>query len=103
MTIITNHHERRIWPSTSRSATCWNTSTAARPRSSWCAFDDAADGRAPLSAATRLYGQGGPVDAFQVVWPDPNHKFPWDPNFDGEMRARQPLLGRRATPGGPPS
>lgn len=63
--------------------------------------DDAADPRAPLSAANRLYGHGGPVDAFQVVWPDHNHRFPWDPGCDGAIRALQPLLGRRATPTGP--
>jgi hypothetical protein len=60
------------------------------------AVDDAADPRAPLSVATRLYGHGGPVDALQVVWPDRHHRFPWDPGFDAGMRAMQPLLGRRA-------
>ena len=65
--------------------------------------DDAADHRAPLSAANRLYGHDGPIDALQVVWPDTNHRFPWDPGYDGAMRAMQPLLGRRATPTGPPS
>jgi Domain of unknown function (DUF4262) len=65
--------------------------------------DDAADVRAPLSAANRLYGHGGSVEALQVVWPDHQHQFPWDPGCDGAMRALQPLLGRRATPTGPPS
>jgi Domain of unknown function (DUF4262) len=60
------------------------------------AVDDAADQRAPLSVAARLYGHGAPVDALQVVWPDRNHRFPWEPGFDGAMRAAQPLLGRRA-------
>lgn len=31
--------------------------------------DNAADERAPLSVANRLYGYTGPVDALQVVWP----------------------------------
>jgi hypothetical protein len=60
------------------------------------AVDDAADERAPLSVANRLYGHGSPVDALQVVWPDRCHRFPWDPGFDAGMRAAQPLLGRRA-------
>jgi uncharacterized protein DUF4262 len=64
--------------------------------------DDAADERAPLTAANRLYGHGRPIDALQVVWPDHNHRFPWDPGYDA-MRAMQPLLGRRTTPNGPSS
>lgn len=60
------------------------------------AIDAAAGKRAPLSAANRLYGHGGSVDALQVMLPDPNHRLPWDPGFDPGMAARQPLLGRRA-------
>lgn len=56
--------------------------------------DDAADERAPLNIANRLYGHGAPIDALQVVLPDPSHRFPWDPAFDVGMRAAQPLLGR---------
>jgi Domain of unknown function (DUF4262) len=62
------------------------------------AVDDAADERAPLSVANRLYGHGGPVEALQVVLPDEHHRLPWDPGFDAGMRAIQPLLGRRAAP-----
>jgi hypothetical protein len=58
--------------------------------------DDAADPRAPLTAANRLYGHGGPIDALQVVWPDRNHRFPWEPGYDA-MQAKQLLLGRPAT------
>ena len=62
--------------------------------------DDAADPRAPLSAANRLYGYGGPIDALQVVWPDRTHRFPWEPGYDA-MQAMQLLLGRPATPTDP--
>jgi hypothetical protein len=65
--------------------------------------DDAAADRPPLSAAARLYGQSGPIEALQVVWPDHNHRFPWEPGYDGAVRAIQPLLGRRATAAGPSS
>jgi Domain of unknown function (DUF4262) len=65
--------------------------------------DDAADRRAPLSVANRLYGHGRPVDALQVVWPDRHHRLPWEPGFDPRMQPMQPLLGRRATPTGPAS
>jgi len=54
------------------------------------------DERAPLSVANRLYGHTGPVDALQVVWPDPVRRYPWDDDFDRTMRDMQPLLGRRA-------
>jgi hypothetical protein len=54
--------------------------------------DDASDDRAPLSVANLLYGNGRSVEALQVVLPDRNHQFPWDPEFaDGS----QPLLGQR--------
>ena len=59
-------------------------------------MDDAADERALLSVANRLYGHGEPVDALQVVWPDQRHRFPWEAAFDARMRPVQPLLGRRA-------
>jgi hypothetical protein len=59
------------------------------------AVDDSEDERAPLYMANLLYGQGGPVDALQVVLPDQHHRFPWDPGFATGMRTLQPLLGRR--------
>jgi hypothetical protein len=65
--------------------------------------DDAADPRAPLSAANRLYGHGGPVDALQVVWSDRNDRFPWDPGYDASLQPMQLLLGRPATPTDPSS
>jgi hypothetical protein len=40
------------------------------------AVDDSADERALLSVANRLYWQGGPVDALQVVLPDQHYRFP---------------------------
>jgi hypothetical protein len=65
--------------------------------------DDAAADRAPLYVAKQLYGQSGPIDALQVVWPDHNRRFPWEPGYDGAVREMQPLLGRRATAAGPSS
>jgi Domain of unknown function (DUF4262) len=61
--------------------------------------ETAAD-RQPLSVAKPLYGRVVPIEALQVVWPDGNHRFPWDPGYDGALRTVQPLLGRRATASG---
>jgi hypothetical protein len=63
--------------------------------------DDAAADRQPLSEAKWLYGHGVQIGALQIVWPDGNHRFPWEPGYDGTLRGIQPLLGRRTTPAGP--
>jgi len=41
-------------------------------------------------------GRPVPADADRLVqcfWPDPEGRFPWDPEFDPELRPLQPLLG----------
>lgn len=40
-----------------------------------------------------------PYPALQMVWPDPNGVFPWEPGYDARFRRAQPLLG--APPAGP--
>lgn len=35
---------------------------------------------------------GRPVAALQMVWPDTQGRFPWDPRFEQQLRAAQPLL-----------
>lgn len=47
-------------------------------------------GEFPMTMANRIYGE---ISALQIVWPDMNEKFPWDPDFDPEYLQRQPLLG----------
>jgi hypothetical protein len=34
-----------------------------------------------------------PYPALQMVWPDPNGVFPWQPGYDARFRRAQPLLG----------
>ena len=41
-----------------------------------------------------------PYPALQMVWPDPNGVFPWQPGYDARFRRAQPLLGE--APEGPP-
>ena len=43
-----------------------------------------------LSMATRLQGE---IPALQMVWPDREDRFPWDPDFDPEYKHRQILAG----------
>lgn len=43
-----------------------------------------------LSMATRLQGE---VPALQMVWPDREDRFPWEPGFDPEYKDRQILAG----------
>ena len=40
-----------------------------------------------------------PYPALQMVWPDPNGVFPWQPGYDARFRRAQPLLGE--APEGP--
>ncbi len=40
------------------------------------------------------YDDPGKVLAFQMVWPDPNNKFPWEAGFDHRYDLAQPLLGK---------
>jgi hypothetical protein len=44
-----------------------------------------------------------PVTFLQVVWPDPNGRFPWDEGTDGVYRRAQPVLwvDPHRHPGGP--
>jgi len=39
---------------------------------------------------------GGEFPAYQIVWTDRNHKFPWDEEFEKEFIYRQPLLDRNS-------
>ena len=40
------------------------------------------------------YDDPGKVLALQMVWPDPNSKFPWEAGFDHRYDIAQPLLGK---------
>lgn len=40
------------------------------------------------------YYQGRDFPVMQLVWPDPNGKFPWEEGFDRRYAAAQPLLGQ---------
>lgn len=44
-----------------------------------------------VGQAQRFY-QGSSFQLLQCVWPDLNHKFPWQPGFNANWRNRQPLL-----------
>lgn len=44
-----------------------------------------------LGFARRIHGGGG-FSAIQMVWPDPEGRFPWDAGFPDPLRARQPML-----------
>lgn len=39
---------------------------------------------------------GDEFPAYQIVWTDRNHKFPWDEGFEEEFIYRQPLLDRNS-------
>ena len=45
----------------------------------------------PTNVAFRIYGEER-VSACQVVWPDPDGRFPWEPEFGLSWRGRQPLV-----------
>lgn len=50
---------------------------------------------------TDYFGYGiwfneGEFPAYQIVWTDRNHKFPWEENFEEEFKYRQPLLDRNS-------
>lgn len=38
----------------------------------------------------------GEFPAYQIVWTDRNHKYPWEDNFEEEFKYRQPLLDRNS-------
>lgn len=57
-----------------------------------CALVAVADTRL-LTVANAIYrGDGPPVAALQLVWPDPSGRFPWQPGCTTRPDA-QPLLG----------
>jgi hypothetical protein len=35
---------------------------------------------------------GSAFPVLQMVWPDRNHRFPWDPDCEPQIRAMQPVL-----------
>jgi len=45
----------------------------------------------PMSMSRRIMGPD--VKGLQLVWPDENDRFPWDPEFNPKMRDLQPLQG----------
>ena len=45
----------------------------------------------PMTMTVRLYGEH--CTAMQIIWPDPNNRFPWHWDFVDEYRQYQPLLG----------
>jgi len=47
-------------------------------------------GELPMSMVHHLFGK---VEGLQVVWPDVQDRFPWDPDFDKRFKDRQPVLG----------
>jgi hypothetical protein len=46
------------------------------------------DTREHLTVANRFYGIDGPVRAVQLVWPDAEHRFPWE----GAVLETQPII-----------
>ena len=40
----------------------------------------------------RWYYKGNDFPVLQCVWPDKQHRFPWDDGFEERFRSRQPLL-----------
>lgn len=36
--------------------------------------------------------KGEPFPVMQCVWPDKQHRYPWDSDFNEQLRERQPLL-----------
>ncbi len=48
-----------------------------------------------INYATELNGASA-FPAFEMIWTDKNLKFPWEENFDAELKFRQPLLDRNA-------
>jgi hypothetical protein len=53
---------------------------------------------AHMGMAIAVEGRG--ISALQLVWADGHRRWPWSPEFDGGGYF-QPVLGRRAQPGGP--
>lgn len=41
-----------------------------------------------------IWFNGGEFPAYQIVWTDRNHHFPWEEEFEAEFIYRQPLLDR---------
>ena len=41
-----------------------------------------------------FYGNNFDFPLLQMVWPDREHKFPWEPEFNKDWKFRQPLLDR---------
>ncbi len=39
--------------------------------------------------------EGHDFPMLQCVWPDRNHRYPWEPDFDAELVQRQPILAAR--------
>ncbi|MFA6152221.1 MAG: DUF4262 domain-containing protein [Chitinophagaceae bacterium] len=48
-----------------------------------------------INYATELNGALA-FPAFELIWTDKNLKFPWEDNFDTELKFKQPLLDRNA-------
>lgn len=46
-----------------------------------------------LNVALAYYGHGE-FTALQLVWPDTQGKFPWQPSYDEKLRRAQPVLAR---------
>jgi hypothetical protein len=45
-----------------------------------------------LAFLTGFHGGDEVFSCLQIVWPDPDRRFPWDEGFDADLRQRQPVL-----------
>ena len=43
-----------------------------------------------MSMVNRLYGE---VHGLQIIWPDTDDRFPWEPDFEEKFKGRQIMLG----------
>lgn len=48
-----------------------------------------------FGVAIEHYGSAN-IPALQFIWPDKNHRFPWNENFEPDFKYLQPLLDRNA-------
>lgn len=51
-----------------------------------------------LIGYTRHHNDATPIRALQLVWPDPQNRFPWENGFEEKFRTAQPLLNVVAVP-----
>jgi hypothetical protein len=64
-----------------------------------CTFREMPESQFENYLGWALWFYDGPIfSALQLIWPDGDHRWPWDPSVDAEFREMQPVIADEGDP-----